>query len=167
MIEVTGKLRPEDYVRAQYLHLRPRLAYKVLGALILIIFAWAAWYTFIGSDDPFVIADLLLPAGLIYIVFFFFVYIPWKTRRAYKQQKALQRKLSMRFEESGLSVHTEHSDGTTPWSDFLKWKENSHLFLVYLSDCLYFMIPKRMISGPDDVERIRQTLLTKISQDAA
>jgi len=168
MIEVTGCLLPEDYVRAQYLHIRPRFAFKVFGVLIFLAVLWAMWYSLFGDDnESFVLADLILPAGILYVGLFFFVYIPWKTRRTYKQQKSLQREAKMTFDESGFSAANEFGSGITPWSDYVRWKENDHLFLLYISDPLYHMVPKRMFSKTDDVDQLRQILLTNIGRSAA
>jgi len=168
MIEVTGRLLPEDYVRAQYLHIRPRLAYKFLGTLIMLAVFWATWYTLFGDDDEsFVLADLILPVAILYLALFFFAYIPWKTRRTYKQQKSLQREQRMKFDEFGFSAENELGRSTTPWSDFVKWKENDHLFLLYISDPLYHMVPKRLFSDAGNADRLRQLLLTNVGRDAA
>jgi len=168
MIEISGNLLPEDYVHAQYLHLRPRRTFKILGFLILIAVTWAAWYMFFGGGSNVPGATkLMLPAAGIYLLFFFFAYIPWKTRRTYRQQKSLQREFRICFGDAGLSAENEIGNATTPWSDYTKWKENEHLFLLYVSDPVYHMIPKRLFNDSDDVSQLRQILSASVSRDAA
>ena len=163
MIEATGKLEAEDYVQAQYLHIRPRLAFKILGVLIAGLCLWAMWYSFFGDDSPgFNWSDLIIPAGVAYFVAQFFVYVPWKTRRIYHQQKSLKREAHMRFDDTGLSAENEMGQGTTPWADYVKWKENERLFLLYISDPFFHMIPKRLFDDPGDIERLRKIFSEKI-----
>ena len=168
MIDVTGMLLPDDYVRAQYLHLRPRLAFKILGVLIVFAALWAIWYSMSkgGLIGPGWI-DYLFFAAIVYLCLSFFVYLPWKTRRTYRQQKSLQRESRMMFDEAGIVVDNELGHATVPWSDYVKWKENDHLFLLYVSDPVFHVLPKRYFSGADEVEKLRQILQAKIGSSAA
>lgn len=163
MIEINLKLEPQDYLRAQYLHIRPRLIFKVLGALIFLAAIWAVWYSFLGGgSDELSWSDSILPTAAGYLVLHFFVYLPWKTRRIYRQQKSLQREVKMQFSGAGLSAENEVGRGLSPWSDYLKWKENEHLFLLYISDPFFHMIPKRLFKNSADIGQLRQLLLAKI-----
>jgi len=162
MIEVKGVFQPSDYVRAQYLHIRPRPLYKVLGAIVLILFLWAAWLAL--TSDDFGAFDVLFLVTIIAFVLNFTVYIPWKTRRVYRQQKALQRELSFKFDDAGVSVSNENGQSVTPWDDYLKWKQNDRLILLYLSDCMYHMLPKRMFAESADFNRLGELLIRRIGK---
>ena len=162
MIEVNGIFQPRDYVRAQYLHIRPRPFYKVLGTLVLALFLWAAWLSLTSGD--FGAFDVLFLVTIVALILNFTVYIPWKTRRVYRQQKALQREQSFKFDDAGASISNENGQATMPWSDYLKWKQNDHLILLYLSDCMYHMLPRRMFVDPTAFERLGEILTSKIGQ---
>lgn len=49
-----------------------------------------------------------------------------------------------------------------PWSDYLKWKKNDHLILIYLSDCVYHMLPRRMFVDQSEFEKLGDLLTKKI-----
>lgn len=162
MIEVKGVFQPSDYVRAQYLHIRPRPLYKVLGVIVLVLFLWAAWLAF--TSDDFGAFDILFLVTIVAFILNFTVYIPWKTRRVYRQQKALQRGLSFKFDDAGASISNENGHSTSPWSDYLKWKQNDHLILIYLSDCMYHMLPRRMFVDPGGFEKLGELLTRRIGK---
>ena len=162
MIEVKGIIQPSDYVSAQYLHMRPRPIYKVLGAFISVLVLWAAWIAITDEDRR--AFDLLYPTLVIAMILNFAVYLPWKTRRIYGQQKALQRELTFRFDENGALITTENGQTATPWSDYLRWKQNNHLILIYLSDCMYHMLPRRLFLDPDGFEKLGELLTSKIGR---
>lgn len=162
MIEVRGIIQPSDYVRAQYLHMRPRPLYKVLGVFVSALVLWAAWIAI--TDESRHPLYFLYPTLLIALILNFTVYVPWKTRRIYGQQKALQRELTFKFDESGALITTENGQTTMPWSDYLRWKQNNHLMLIYLSDCMYHMLPRRLFVDPDGFEKLGELLTNKIGR---
>ncbi len=160
MIEIRGVLQPGDYIRAQYLHLRPRPTYKVLGVIVLGFFLWAGWLSI--SSGELEALDLVFFLAMAYLVLNFTVYLPWKTRRMYRQQKALQRESKIKFDEAGVTAENENGRTSTPWADFLKWKQNDELILLYFSDCMFHMIPKRFFAGIGEFENLREMLPSKI-----
>jgi len=160
MIEIKGTLLAEDYVSAQYLHLRPRPIFRIFGIIVLALFLWAGWYS-LTSGEPDVL-DYIFFLAMGYLILNFAVYLPWKTRRIYRQQKALQRELTMKFDEVGVNAENENGRSRTSWEDFHKWKANDQLILLYLSDCLYHMVPKRFFTDVGDFEQLRELLPGKI-----
>jgi len=162
VIEVNGTLQPNDYVRAQFLNLRPRPVYKVVGVILLAAAIWAGWYSFSQGDIE--LLDYLFVAAILFLILNFAVYLPWKTRRIYKQQKAMQRELTYRFDESGVFASNENGQSTTPWEDYLKWKQNDHMILLYLSDCLYHMIPKTLFHQSDDFDKLLELVKSKVER---
>ena len=162
MIEVTGTLQPSDYVRAQFLNLRPRPVYKFVGAIILAAALWAGWYSFSQSDIG--VLDYLFVAAILFLILNFAVYLPWKTRRIYRQQKAMQRELTYRFDDSGVFASNENGQSTTPWQDYLKWKQNDHMILLYFSDCMYHMIPRTLFDRPADFDKLLELVHRKIKR---
>ncbi|RLA46153.1 MAG: hypothetical protein DRR42_18690 [Gammaproteobacteria bacterium] len=162
MIEVKGMLQPSDYVRAQYLHIRPRPILKAIGILILALVLWTAVYSIWTRD--FGTLDYLFYLAILFLILNFAVYLPWKTRRIYKQQKSLQRELTFKFDDEGVSASNENAQSLTPWEDYLKWKHNDQLILLYFSDCMYHMVPKRLFADVADFDELRELLPHRIGK---
>ena len=165
MLEMSGVLEANDYIRAQYLHLRPRLLYKIIGVVVLALVVWGYWLAL--NDTPYDAWDILFLALPILLVFQFTVYLPWKTRRLYRQQKAMQRHLTYTIDDHGISVESDNGTWKTPWEDVHRFKMNDRLILLYVSDCLYQILPKRFLSEPNDYERLRGLVMEKVSKGAA
>jgi hypothetical protein len=85
-----------------------------------------------------------------------------KAKRVFRQQKALQRLYEVSWDGGGLTVAGESSQSTTRWSDFYKLRELDDLFLLYFSDALFLMIPKRAFPESDLVLKFRETVTTAI-----
>ena len=160
MLEMKGVIDASDYVRAQYLHLRPRLIYKILGFLVLAAFVWAAWLSLTVGDLD--VMDFVFIALPILLILNFAVYLPWKTRRLYKQQKSLQGELTFSFDEDGVTVQSENGSWRTAWTDYVRWKKNDQLVLLYLSDCMYHMIPKRFSTEAGDFDTLCELVGQKL-----
>jgi len=146
---IRAQLVESDYVSAVALNsrLNARKAARYLvvaGAVVAVaLVAWIAdWYPVLGG------AVGGLVGGLVAYTLIRFVYAPWKARRIFRQQKSLQRPFELSWADTGLTSRDANGEYTTPWPDYTKWKEDSRVFLLYHSDALFQMVPKR--SFPDD-----------------
>lgn len=64
-------------------------------------------------------------------------------RKALDQQKTLQMPYRVSWTDQGILIESEHSDTRMPWGDFRKIRQDQNLILLYESDRLYRLIPKR------------------------
>jgi hypothetical protein len=48
------------------------------------------------------------------------------------------------------------------WTDFLKWRENERLFLLYTSDAAFMMLPKRAFKDAEQVADFGSLVREKI-----
>ena len=148
MIAIRQEIRPEDYRRAVYLHLRPRPVFAVAGILMLAL-AVLALVLMIRSHPPWDPITLVLPGCLAYFAVFFFVALPWQATRHFRQNRFLAHATEYRIDETGL--HAQSDLGTTeiPWDHLHKWKENRRLILLYPTDATYFLFPRRLFTDAE------------------
>jgi hypothetical protein len=162
-MELKGKIAFEDLMAAQWLHLRPRRTMAAAGILILGLAIFATVDMFLSRrqalTDPMLWA---LPGILVYLVFFIFVLFPRKIRRSYSQRKDFQHEISMLVTSDGLETRTEQGHGMKPWDDFLKWKEGKNIFLLYISDHMFHMVPKRFFANHEDIDSFRDVVRRSI-----
>jgi len=76
----------------------------------------------------------------------------------------LQRPCTFYAQEEGLQFSTEGISGTKAWSDYVKWKEGGSGFLIYMSDNLYQVVPKRFLGSESDVNAFRELLRSKVAR---
>ena len=163
MIEIEGKLEPDDYVKAQFLHMRPGRAWQLIGTFVLLLMLWGLWLEWSDPSAKHDWLDYVLLGAVFYVPAFIFLFIPWNARRIFRQQKSMQREFTMRFDETGHYAKNETTESSTPWSDFPQWKENKHLFLIYISDPLFICLPKRLFA-PGDSDRFRELIAEHIGE---
>jgi len=162
-MQIKGTLQADELVAAQWVHMRPRALFAYLGLAIVIGCLWALWSFFLGPPSPQAgWAGWLLLAAVVYILLMFFVYLPYRARRTYRQRKGIQRQLALSISDRGIYAENENGSATTPWGDFIKWKEGKSLFLLYLSDSSFLVVPKRFFSPETDTELFRKVLKDKV-----
>ncbi len=60
--------------------------------------------------------------------------------------------------ETGLKMSNAFGYSERPWNSFAKWKENKNLLLLYYSDVLHILLPKRFFGDAQQVEFVRARL---------
>jgi hypothetical protein len=165
------ELTPNDYVVANRLHSRGRVLRFIVGLLIGYAGVLAVLFT-LNHDWPQNAAEWQnFGSGLVAVLFFGavwllivrYVLLPWRSRRIYRQQKNLHQEFEYSWDESALTVTGKSGYNTTPWHDFLKWRESANMFLVYRSDIMFNMLPKRFFSDASLIDDFRSALETGIS----
>ena len=138
---VEGNVKERDYVIAQFLHLRPRPIFTIMGILLLAILIWAI---FKG------LSSLYLFGAMAYLVLWFFFYIPWRAKETYRQYKALSEPVSMEIRSDGLYFKRQNGEGLVPWSHIVKWRNNKELLLLYPANNVFYMIPDHFFANKED-----------------
>lgn len=165
-MKASGLIVPGDLVEAGWLHVLPRRKTdSVIGILFFLLASWALAVSFLQPDR------LNMPRGrwvvvacLLYMGFSFGIYHPYKCRREYAQRKGLKRPVEFEASDAGIHSIVEATETLTPWNEFHKWREGRRIFLLYLSDTTYHMVPKRFFATVGDIEEFRGLLKKHIKE---
>ena len=142
------QLTADDYLAALRLH-RRRVYW--FGR-----FRWLFWTVFLflviafglmgsGSSAWSTPVLLMLFVGAMWLVTER-VMLPRQARRIYRQQQSLQRPYRVTIADEGTEAVSSTSRGRHAWSDYQKWIEGPDQFLLYLSDIMFVIIPKRLVA---------------------
>ncbi len=161
---ISARLEESDYLCAQFLDRRwqPR---NIVGAIALSCLACAISWLLWSTGKWIIAAGILggLVGGAIGGSIVRYVYVPWKTKRVFRQQKSLQREFTLSWETTGVQTKSVNGEFTCNWSDFIRWKENEILFLLYLSDIQFLMVPKRAFSNMTEIDLFRSNIAQGIN----
>lgn len=91
--------------------------------------------------------------------------LPIRARRIFQQQKNLQRPYRVSWDAENVQTSSTSGSSKIPWADFLKWRESKQLFLLYRSDVLFQMYPKRYFT-PEQVNEFRSLAKRNIAEVA-
>ncbi|WEK04474.1 MAG: YcxB family protein [Candidatus Devosia phytovorans] len=127
---------------------------KVIVAYISLWFAGLILFTYLvtGKTDPSAIASnpgLILGLSILpfaIILAWTLWLIPTLARRNFRQQRSLHGDFGYAWTDDKLTVKTEYGSFDMPWSHFPGWTENDKILLLFESDRLYRVFPKRVLS---------------------
>ena len=168
MIKFKEQLVLEDFKKAQKLHLQigPFSVfanyYLLLGGLIAIIIGLSLILT--GRIMWSLILVLFVVLGGMGV--FMMVRQQGQVARTFQQQKDLSAPVELALDETGYSATSVYGSVHIPWGDFAKWKENQELFLLYRSDVLISVLPKRFLAGEEEARYVRDLLTRNGVPDA-
>jgi hypothetical protein len=155
-------IEERDYIRAQYLNLKPRPVILALGLLVLALVTLTSGVALLEVLSGQLTSSNLMMIGAAIFFAGYFGYSHWKFKRTYRQYKALHVPLTIEFAEDGLRGSSTIADGVTPWEHFLKTKEGKHLFLIYPCDNLFHIVPKRLFPDAESLQETRSLLARRI-----
>lgn len=157
---LTCKIEPGDYRRAAWIHMRPRRAFGVVGAalvlLALFVFSVALLRFFRSGQDLTVV--LFLGVAMAYLAIYFFLWIPRQLNRLYAQQKLLHGEFIFEISDEHLISRSVHGESKLPWSVFHKWKSGRDIVLLYQSDALFHVFPGRSFPSTADFDSFQAIL---------
>jgi hypothetical protein len=152
MYQIEGTFTAEDYLHALKLgrhgtlfsnNIARVLLYILLGILLLST-GYLGWAT--ESWSPIISVAFFMGVVVAMISLFFVIYIPNRAKKIFDQQKELHLPFKMRFGEDGLHFENSIGQATRPWEMFVKWKEDKNILMLYHSDVMFSMLPKRLMN---------------------
>jgi hypothetical protein len=155
----TLTLTLDDFAAAQRLFVRTR---KV-GPIICLV-AFVAMLAFSGFSLKAALAGG--SSSDVSAAAFFFAYagffgwllyqqrwgMPFGTRKAFRQQKALQGPITMAWSADGYVMESERGRWVAPWRDYVGWAEDKSTLIALQTDRLFNLVPKRFFSEAELAE---------------
>ncbi len=150
MPTIEVRLQADDYVKANVAI--AQLSWKGMFklAIVAIVLLLVATF-FLVFDDDVHTAVLTCTAGFGGMggaLLANRILLPRKARRIFAQTPALQRPYQVTWDDRALTSTNQQGAGTYPWAEFHKSRELAGLFLIFFSDVMFVMVPKR--DFPDD-----------------
>lgn len=156
------QLEEEDFLKAGRLHGR-RWLLRFALPYFAVLFALMVWFSRnFGEHRVWFLAGFSVFLVLV-LGFKWFVQMPRRTRKNFRQQAEVQKEMTCSLEEEHFSM--EHANGSLrkPWSEFRKWRHSEDLILLYPTDLVYFVIPRRCLTD-DEWNKVMTWLERKLDR---
>jgi hypothetical protein len=170
VMKIRYQLTWEDYLEAVMLHqckiILPIKNPLMMGIIFIVATGLSIALFFLGEDPASRIISFMVPFFLGSLTLYRYVFLPRRIRNLFSQQKELSLLTEVELTADAFQVSNAYGSSERPWSDFVMWKENQNLFTLYQSNVLFNILPKRVLTDPDQ-ERIIQEYLTQnnVQQD--
>jgi hypothetical protein len=100
---------------------------------------------------------VVLWAGLFVAAFvFFFVRALRDARKRFEREPAAHRLQTVEITEGGLSQSTHASSTQYKWEAFIRQLETPNLFVLYVTEVTFLLLPKRAFAGQDEINAFRE-----------
>ena len=82
---------------------------------------------------------------------------PLVIRRRFKQDKLVRKPVSASWDEETYDAEQPGARNHIPWRDYMRIREDKHLFLFFISDYSYQILPKRALTA-EQIADLQQIL---------
>lgn len=150
------QLEPRDYVQSQFLHARPRLEFAVVGVFLVAVGLLTCLYQWLAPGDG---SDWWVPCVILGsiggVAVLYGLVMPWRARRIFRQQKSLHSPWECDLSEETCESRSAHGHARVPWTEFHRYKMGRDMVLVYHSDVLFSVFPRRWFTEAQFDEFLR------------
>ena len=87
-----------------------------------------------------------LAGGLLFPLAMIRWRVPVAARRIYRQQRGLRQEVTLAWTREELAIQTALGQARLPWADYIRWREDRNIVLLFQSDAIFQMLPKRVLS---------------------
>jgi hypothetical protein len=84
-------------------------------------------------------------------------------RRQFRNMPSAQWPITLDISDSGLDIHTPHSESRATWSAYMAWGESKSVFVIMPQPRIYVPIPKRAFT-PEQIGEFRDILRRNVSK---
>ena len=153
MINLNYEYTVEDYLQAMRLHMRLRSWQKYLLIAIVSLSLVRIIPLMTGASLGDVI-QALMPLGLFGIacVVIYVVLPRQKVKRTFSQQKSLQRAYKTVVSPDTITTTSELGQVAMPISDYHQYKVGKDCLLLYTSQSLFNMFPRRFFASDEEFD---------------
>lgn len=165
---ISVQLEPKDLTEAYKLHKRWGPWMWSINSLYTAGLVGFGLWLILWAPSLLLIAIVLIVIAVlfwIFLAFVKFVLIPQVAQKRFMQQKGLQRPCTLSWNEDTFSMESPTGVSHTPWLDFLKWREDEHLFLIYSTPGMFRIVPKRALGDSNEITAFRNLLQEHIGPE--
>ena len=162
-LSLTYHITQEDFVAAQRAHQRRNLSGRVqfrLGMFLFGLFLLMALFSVIFTPHVWMNYTLPLVLAAAYLYLYYFAH-----RLAYRKNAGLFSDIAVDVSSDGIHIITPHSESTVPWSRYQKWVESKDVFLLYVGQRTFNIIPKRVLTA-EQRDLLRTMLIGNVGKAA-
>jgi hypothetical protein len=154
----TFRYEAQDFVEAQQLHMW-LLRKHMIGLAISFIAAASA--AFVLMEDLGAVAIVCLGGALGGIAMAAAIYywiIPYRMRRDFERRPLAQIEHVYELKKDGLRLASARGESVLLWRDFIQWRANEKVVLLYTAPRLFLLIPTRLAALGFPIEALKAAL---------
>ncbi|WP_374334561.1 YcxB family protein [Leeia sp.] len=154
--QISGHITADDYILATHLfYKRQRQSQYLCFSLILAIGLGLCLLDFTTLRTQIATFGFIMTFS---IIAYHRHVVPDRIRRLHQQRKAFADLITFSWDTSSFTASSVQGHGSMPWADFVRYKEDQAVILLYHDDSLYTLVPKRWFQDTAQLNDFRQQL---------
>jgi YcxB-like protein len=152
MITLQGTLKPEDYIKAHYLNMQPN-PWLIYFGIAFLSFCLVICVALTPVSVPLTTTLFMVFTPIFFLVIsyvFTLLLVMWNVRRIFAQQKTLQVEYQTVISPEMIESTSENGTMRMRLSDFYKYKVGKDLILLYQSQAIFHIFPRRFFASDED-----------------
>ena len=154
MTEYRSLLTEDDVVSANRLWLRWRRSWKYWSLLfafvVVVVFAVGIAPKLNRGDGTAIVRAFAFAIGwaaiaISTVIGLNYVLAPRHARKLFRQNKSLHLEAMIGWSDEGFSYKSSLASGLQPWGHYRAWTENKDVLVMFLTDNMFNIVPKRDI----------------------
>lgn len=95
--------------------------------------------------------------GVLTYILILTVILPFNAKKQFKQNRGLRDETTMQSHSEGINFKSEMGESKLQWQDIHQWKFSQHVFLLYITSALFYVVPERAINDKEAFESVLTT----------
>lgn len=150
-MNITGKFEWQDYMQSVRLNYKTHIFTTIFWTLIFLMAILILLFSLIFQEFSHysifaIILFVIIILSIMITLVNNFIVIPINTKKYFYQDKEIQIPFIIEIENETLTLKNEESVSIRKWIDFIKWRKDKNIIMLYISDIKFIMLPKRMFT---------------------
>ncbi|MFG6094849.1 YcxB family protein [Leptothoe sp. ISB3NOV94-8A] len=148
------QLTPKDYLKSNYLHLRPgpvrKRVYIALLVIYLLLTVFTGYSAILSANNAgnFILLLLLGAFG----IYWYFILIPLATRRLAANNPYFLFENQIQISPDILEIVDANGTTRTRLTDYVKYKFNRDLIILYITDRAFHVLPRHSFPSEENFQ---------------
>ena len=150
-MKYSGRISESDYIAAQYLHFKPKKIFTIVGMVLIFLSIIVLIFSF----------SWILLGSIAYFLGLYYIFLPWKAAKTYRQYQAIQEPITIELKDSGIYSENKNGSSIIEWHTIRKIKRNEKLLLVYPADSIFHIFPNHFFENDKEFYDFAERMKSK------
>jgi hypothetical protein len=160
----TFRYQAQDFVEAQQLHVWLRRKHMIALTIFFIAAASVAFVLLGDRGAAAIVCAGGALGGIAIAAAIYYWIVPYRMRRDFEHRPLAQIEHVYELRKDGLRLASARGESVLLWRDFIQWRANENVVLLYTAPRLFLLIPRRLAASGFPIEALQAALAVNVRE---